>query len=50
LRNAQVTVCENAAGQVLILYKSKPFHSLKILRNREFLVSSDNEHRPNLNN
>jgi len=24
LRNAQVTVCENAAGQVVILYKSKP--------------------------
>ena len=24
LRNAQVTVCENAVGQVVILYKSKP--------------------------
>jgi transposase len=36
LRNAQITVCENAAGQVAILYKSKPL---------EFTVFHKQEHQ-----
>jgi len=36
LRNAQVTVCEDAAGQVVILYKSKPL---------EFTIFHKQEHQ-----
>lgn len=39
LRNAQVTVCENAAGQVVILYKSKPL---------EFTIFHKQEHQANI--
>jgi transposase len=41
LRNAQVTVCENAAGQVLILYKSKPL---------EFTIFHKQEHQAEIAN
>ena len=39
LRNAQVTVCENAAGQVAILYKSKPL---------EFTIFHKQEHQADI--